>query len=245
MGMIRNKVAATLGREAVVLNLGDLAAQAEIMRARARAEADQIIAAAKAERERMIADAAEVGRGQGLAEGREQGRQEGAAVGREAALTEARAQLQKLESAWLATLAKFEAERDTMLVEARQDVIRLAALMGELATKRVLKIEPDRVLAQVESVLALLVKPTRLTLVIHPDDAAMLRDALPGLCAKYTAAMHVEIAGDSQLGRGSCIARTAPGGEIDASIKTQLERIVDALLPESAPTDSGLPGEAP
>ena len=244
MGMIRNNAAATMGREAVVLNLGDLAAQAEMMRARARAEADQIIAAAKSERDRLLSDAAEVGRAEGLAEGREEGRKDGVASGREEALTETRSQLQKLEGAWMASLAKFDAERDTMLIDARQDVVRLAALMGEFVTKRALALEPSRVVDQVSSTLSLLVKPTRLTLVIHPDDAAMVRDALPALCAKYTAATHVDLAEDPQVGRGSCVLKTASGGEIDASNKTQLQRIVESLLPDQVADPEPAGGEA-
>ena len=58
MGLIRNSVAATLGREAVVHNQGDLPAHADMLKARARAEAQKIHADARTERDRLNARAA-------------------------------------------------------------------------------------------------------------------------------------------------------------------------------------------
>ena len=47
--------------------------------------------------------------------------------------------------------------------------------------------------------------------------------------------------GDPKLERGSCIARTPGGGVIDASIRTQLDRIAEVLLPGDAMLDSDKP----
>jgi valyl-tRNA synthetase len=68
---------------------------------------------------------------------------------------------------------------------------------------------------------------------VHPDDEPLAREALPELATRLAAAAHVEVASDASLERGSCIARTGSGGMIDASIRTQLGRIVEALLPAS------------
>jgi flagellar biosynthesis/type III secretory pathway protein FliH len=142
-----------------------------------------------------------------------------------------RERLAKVEAGWQASLAAFDAARDRMLLEARQDVLRLAVLIGEMVTKRALAIEPGRVADQLEAVLATLAKPSRLTIAVNPDDQDLVRQALPGLSEKYAAAVHVEITTDASLARGSCVARTGGGGIIDASIATQLERIVETLMP--------------
>jgi flagellar assembly protein FliH len=234
MALIRQSSTGTITRDAVVLDLGDLSRQGEQLKTKARADADRILAEARAERERLLAGAAEEGRAAGHAKGLEQGQREGHEAGRQAALAEMKQRLATLETGWTAALAKFEAERDNMLLEARHDVLRLACVGAELATKRAVRVEPDRVVDQVGAVLALISRPTRLTLSIHPDDRALLEEALPGLTSKYTAATHVEIATADSLDRGSCIARTGTGGEIDASIRTQLERIIESLMPEAA-----------
>lgn len=234
MALIRQSSTGTITRDAVVLDLGDLSRQGEQLKTRARAEADRIVAEAKAERERLLAGAAEEGRAAGHAKGLEQGQREGHEAGRQAALAEMKQRLATLEAAWTAALAKFEAERDLMLLEARHDVLRLACVGAELATKRAVRVEPDRVIDQVAAVLALISKPTRLTLSVHPDDRALVEEAIPAMASKYSAATHVEIATSDALDRGSCVARTGTGGEIDASIRTQLERIIESLMPEAA-----------
>ncbi|MEX2219894.1 MAG: FliH/SctL family protein [Phycisphaerales bacterium] len=245
MALIRQATAKTMAREAVVLDLGDLAAQGELLKTRARAEADQIVAAARAERERLLSGAAEQGRKEGFARGHEEGRRAGAEQGRREAIAASDEALRGLEEAWLGALASFEADRDRMLLEGRQEVVRVAALVAELVTKRALALDPSVVADQLGAVLAMVVRPTRLTVSVHPEDEAIVRDALPGLAAKLAGASHVEFIGDASLERGSCVARSGSGGVIDASIGTQLERIAEVLLPATNAPDERGPGEAP
>ncbi len=94
---------------------------------------------------------------------------------------------------------------------------------------------PERVADQLGAVLGLLARPTRLMVRTHPEDAAILEQALPTLREKYRNATHVEIAPDESLARGSCVATTGTGGAIDASIQDQLARIVQTLLPGPVP----------
>jgi flagellar biosynthesis/type III secretory pathway protein FliH len=235
MALIRQSLAQTMAREAVVLDLGDLVRQGEQIKARARAEADRIVAEAKAERDRLIAGAAEEGRTQGLARGMEEGRKQGEAAGRLAALAELRERLGTLEKGWAAGLAAFEAERERMLLDAKTDILRLAATVAEMVTKRRVELEPAAVTDQVVAVLALLTRPTRLTIAVNPEDEAVLREALPAICQRFSAATHVEMTPDAAIARGGCIARTSGGGVIDATVTTQLERIVQTLLPGAPP----------
>jgi flagellar biosynthesis/type III secretory pathway protein FliH len=231
MALIRQSLANTVARDAVVLDLGDLVRQGEALKAKARAEADRIVAEAKAERARLVAGAAEEGRKEGLARGLEEGRRQGEASGRAEALAAAAEALKKLDARWSAALAEFEGARETMLLGARQDVLRLALAAAEMVTKRAIALRPEAAADQLAAVLGLIMRPTRLTVSVHPDDAALVREALPGLTERFAAAAHAEVAADAGLERGSCVARTGTGGVIDASVRTQLERIVEALLP--------------
>lgn len=247
MALIRQANAKAMARDAIVLDLGDLAAQGELLKARARAEADQIVAESRAERKRLLDGAAEEGRREGLARGLEEGRKQGADAGKKEAIAAQRETLSKLESAWGAALAAFESSRDQMLLEAKEDIVKLAAIVAELVTKRAMVLEPSRVADQLGAVLGLLSRATRLVVSVHPDDESILREALPALAATLPAATHVEFATDPALERGSCVARSGSGGVIDASIRTQLQRISETLVPNPAPVPeapSGA-GEAP
>ena len=239
MALIRNANAATIARHAIVLDLGDLREQGERMARAARAEADSIVEAARAERERILVGADEQGRAAGFAAGLEQGRAAGREEARAAALAEHQGELSRLETAWRSALADFEACREDMVQGALRDVLRLAALIAGRVTKRTIELDPLVVRDQLAAVLAVVARPTELVLRINPDDRAIVEYALPGLMAAMPAIRHAELADDADIERGGCVARTradtktgdAGGGEIDARIGTQLERIVEMLLP--------------
>lgn len=237
MALIKNANASQIARDAIVLDLGDLRRQGEQLTAQARARADQVVAEARAERERIIAGAAEKGHAAGLAQGLEEGRRMGAEQAHQAALMEHRAALGAVEGAWKRALEEFSAARDEFLRAAERDVVRLAVTIAERVIKRAVAHDPEAVVAQVREVLAVVVRPTELVLRVHPDDHGAVERALPGLVAVFPAIKHVELADDPALERGSCTARmrgddqSAGGGEIDASIRVQMDRIVEAILP--------------
>jgi flagellar biosynthesis/type III secretory pathway protein FliH len=234
MALIRHSNAATMARDAVVLDLGDLRRQGEIIKLRAREEAEAILAEARAERERLLGTAAEEGRAAGVAKGIEEGRKKGEDAGRAGAMTEFKRRLEALESGWSAALAGFESAREQMLMEARHEVVAVALRIGELVTKRALAATPDAAVDQVEALLRLLTRPMRAVLRVHPDDRAVVEAALPALAERIAAAQHVELVTDTALSHGSCVLRAAGGGEIDATIETQLARFAAALAADPA-----------
>lgn len=219
------------GRDAIVLDLGDVSRQAERIKAAARAEADRIAAAARDEREQILAGAAEEGRKQGFEQGMAAGKADGEKQAREQGLAEARPRLERLEQAWAEALGAFESRREEMLREARHDVLRLSVLMAEKVTKRAVSLSETVAADQLAAVLTMIVRPTRLVVAVHPDDEAGVRTAAPALVERFVAGSHVEFATDAAVAPGSCVVRTPGGGEIDASVQTQLDRIVEALLP--------------
>lgn len=239
--MIRQANAATMAREAIVLDLGDIMRQGELLKARARESADRILEDAKRERERLLANASEEGHRKGYEQGLTEGRIAGGQEGRREALQEFRDRLAKLDEAWSAALVGFERDRDRMLLEASQDVLKLAVRIGELVTKRTIETHPEVVTAQLAAVLAQVAKATALNIRIHPDDRALVQDALVALVKAADSATHVDLVDDPSLGRASVIANTAGGGEVDASIKTQLEQIVRDLIPGADGAKGGAP----
>lgn len=231
MPVLHRTLASDAAKNAVVLDLGDLVAQGERLRAAARAEAERQIAQGRAERARLIATAADEGRAQGLAKGLEEGRSRGAAEAHSAALAEHRQRLDSLAALWTKALDTFEHDRTSLLDQARLDAVRLALELASAVVKRAIAADPSVVVDQAAAILATLARPSRLTLRVHPDDAAALAEAMPSLAQRFSHATHAEIATDPNLDRGSCIAVTPAGGLIDASVRAQLDALAAELLP--------------
>ena len=246
MALIKRDSAIELSKGAVVLDLGDLRRQGYAILQAAQARADAVLADAKTERERLVTGAAAEGRTEGLAQGLADGHRQGMEQGRSAAQAEHRESLEKLTKGWTTALAAFEQSRERMLEEARRDVLRLAVAVATKVTKRAVTLDDRVATEQLAAVLRLVLRPTRLIVSINPADRAVLEAAAPALAKTFPAATHIELVDEPSLGRGSCVARLADqgqaAGEIDASIDTQLDRIVEALLPSAAAKEPTEPG---
>ncbi len=239
MPLIPRADAEIIARDAVVLNLGDLERRGERLKTDAQAQAQAIISEAQAERERLIADAHEAGFAQGRAAGHTEGKAAGLEEGRAQSMAELTPALQAMSEHWGAAVETFVNARDQMLTEARTDVVRLATLIAQRVTKRIIELDPGVVAAQMGEALGLLATRTKPCISVHPDDEALAREAIPALLARLESVEHITLETDPSLVRGSCIVRTPSGGEIDASITTQLDRIVADLLPDDAPGQAG------
>lgn len=252
MAIIKHNQAVDVARSAVVLDLGDLRRQGAIILQAARDQAAAIVAEARAERERIMAGAAETGRSEGLSQGRAEGLDSGQVEGRAAAIAEVRPRLELIETAWSNALGEFESTRTSMLRAAEVDLIRLALAIATRVTKRQVQVDPSIVVEQVRAVLGVISRPTALVVRVHPDDSPLLEAAMPSLKARIAAASEVELVQDQSIERGSCIAEmrgvagrsssepaAASGGEVDATIGTQLQRIAEVLLPGGAPIEEG------
>lgn len=235
MAVIRGMEVDRAARAASPLHLGDLAREGDRLAAEARARAEALLEEGRREREALVRGASEQGYAEGHAEGLRTGVEEGREAGRREALEDFRARVSTMEAAWGAALERFQRERSAMLLAAREDILRFAGLVAEKVTKRAVRLDERVAVDQLAAVLALLARPTRLMVAAHPDDEPMLREALPELIAKFTAAEHVELMFDPSMERGSCVARTGEGGVMDASISTQLERLLEQVMPAPLP----------
>jgi flagellar assembly protein FliH len=240
MALIKHTAAADLSRRAVVLDLGDLQRQGERIIEAARQRAEAIVREAHAERDRLIAGAAERGFQEGLAKGLAEGEARGREHGLARALEDLRPRLEALERSWSEALARFQAERESMLREAESGLLRLAIAIAEKVIRRTIAADPSVVADLLRTVMALVVRPTSLRISIHPADRPVLAAAMPGLLAEFPAISHAELADDPSLEPGSCLVRAlaaaeagapAVAGEIDATIATQVGRIAEVLVP--------------
>lgn len=230
MAVIKHAHASTMAREAVVLDLAELSRHAREIVDGARAQAERIVAAAEQERDALIGTAAQEGIRRGHEEGHAAGFEVGRKQGEAAARAEWSARLSAVVQGWEAALSGFEGSREDMLLGARTDVLALALEIARRVTKRHVSADPGVVAAQTEAVLRLATRASRLTLSVCPEDMAAAREELARLHAALASAKHAELVMDPALSQGSVMLRSERG-VIDATIETQLDRIVEALMP--------------
>lgn len=218
-------------REAIVLDLGDIGAQAARIRAAAETQASKIIAEARAKSESFadqLHDEAEkrgyaVGLEKGIAEGREQGRAE--------ALAESAEQLSQLTAAWSQVATDWEQQRVDMDREARQAVLSFALSAAEKIVHRVIEVDESVVVDQAAQALSLVLSAHDASVCIHPVDRPILEDALPDLVRELATLEHIDLVDDESITPGGCVVVFGQG-RVDATVERQLQRLVDLILPE-------------
>lgn len=230
MALIRHSDKSTPLADAIVYRLGDLVREGNMLREQTAREVEAMLAAARAERTRLISTARDEGFKQGREEGHREGFAKGSQEGREQAIASTAKELGSLLKGWNDSLSSFEADRDSLLLEARTEVLRLAAEIAKAVIKKEIEIRPEAVVRQADAALAIVVRPTSVRLSVHPGDRPLIQGALPNLLSRCANAKHIELHDDESLVRGSCIVRSA-GGEIDAQIDVQIARIVEAVVP--------------
>jgi flagellar biosynthesis/type III secretory pathway protein FliH len=235
VALIKQADAEQTVRRALVLDLGDLRARAEELEQRTRERAGAILEEAKAERRKLLDGAAEQGRAEGYAKGHAQGLAKGLEEGRAKAIAQAAAEAKALVSTWEGALKDFEARRESLLEQARDQVLELSLEIARRVTKRHVEVDAAVVREQLAAALRLTTKPSGLTVEVNPQDLALAQSVVPSLVRRLSAGGgHVEIQASATLSRGSVIIRCA-GGEVDASIETQLARIEQAVRPPGEP----------
>ena len=233
MGLIKRANIEDYTREAYVMDLSDLGKRGQMIIDAANAEATSVLELAHAKRKQLLASAEKDGYDKGHHDGLEQGYIDGVVNGVEDAHRDRAEELEQLMKVWVFQLDSFEAQRNALLEDARTQVVELGAMIAQRVTHRVIELDAQVVVKQMEAVLSCVTESTRLVFGVHPLDIEIALTSLPALIERFATCEHAQVVTDGTIERGSCVAQTSTGGVIDASISTQLDRIVDALLPNS------------
>ena len=231
MAVIKRQQAAALLKEAIVLDLGDIAQQAARIEAAARAQARQIEQAARDRAAQMTANASAEGFAQGRVDGLAAGRVEGRRQGREEALQQVAAQLEQVQQSWIEAASQWDAYCRTVQREARQDVLELALRLAEKIVHRAVQCDDTIVLDQVRCALTHALGDHDVTVRIAPGERPVLEAAMPKLMEQWTRFEHVKLVDDEAVRPGGCVVSFGQG-QVDATLETQLRRAVELLLPE-------------
>jgi len=230
MPLIKHANSKPLMTQATVLDLGDLDRQAKRIVESAREKAQAVLDDAQREAQQMIEQADAIGHEQGFQRGKEEGREQGMREGREQVIAELKPQLEQLCQSWTDALSHWETKRNEMLLAAREDVLAFAVAMGEKIVFRTLEVDCSIIEDQLAEALSLLSQPSSVMISINPQDRTLVEEVLPDLLRNASQCKQAIIRDDEAITRGGCVLSTA-GGAVDATIETQLDRIVEAILP--------------
>ncbi len=217
-------------KDAVVLDLGDLGRQAARLRMVAEDKAASIVTEAERKAKQLVAGAEAIGFEQGKEAGYAQGMIEGQEQGRLEALREAGEKLDQVQAAWSDVAEQWDGQSKQMAIEARQVVAEFALKMGERLVHRVIEVDPSVVVDQVAGALSLVLRPLDVSVRINPDERPILDQALPQLMTEFDHLEHIHLVEDAQVSPGGCVVSYGQG-QIDATIETQIRRVVDLILP--------------
>jgi flagellar assembly protein FliH len=230
MGVIKS---ASVPASASPFSMADIETAARRILMRAQQDADRLLAATQVEAAKLKADAKTEGMAQGQREGLALGTEQGRKAGAEQALAETKAQFQQVISALTKACSDLDAGRVELESSALHEVVKLAIAIAGRITKRQGLLDPQMLIANLESAAKLVVQQSDLRIGIHPSQRKTLEEALPLLAMQWPALRHVEIAEDPALSPGGCRLFTRQG-LVDADLNVQLDRIVNDLLPVPA-----------
>ena len=222
---------------AVVMNLGDVRAEATAIVENARREAAEIVAAAEAKAASLVEGAAERGHAEGYARGEEAGHTAGHAAGTEVGRTAAEdamsSQLQELADGWSTALDSIVQARELLHEEARRDLVRLSMAIAERVLGTLPAHDPTLVIGQVEAAVEMLAGATRLRIRIHPEDRPLVETHFADATSRIGSSQDTDLLleTDETIIRGGCVV-SAGDGQVDARIDAQVSRIVKGLFPE-------------
>jgi len=159
--------------------------------------------------EAELASLRESGRAEGYAEGLATGRVEG---------EQACGRMKQLVESFGSTLDNFDFRLADMVLELALDVAR-QVVAGELAA------HPERILDVVNLALKQMAETSReARLLLHPDDAALVRPHLEQVLDKN----RLRIVEDIRIERGGCLIETSQG-DLDATLPARWRQVVQVL----------------
>ncbi len=242
MAVIKQSSSRAAANVGGVVHLGDLRVAAQHALDEARREAASIVEAARAECDRMRAEARrdgfEEGRAAGLSQGLEEGGAKGLVEGRAAAQAAHAARLAAVEESFAAELSRWMARRDEVMRGAERELAGIALAIAESIVREHIDANRDAVAHAAEAAVGLFARATRVTVEVAAEDVELVAEAMPRLTAALPEGAAVSIRPSTAVGRGGCIVRS-PEGTVDARIETQFRRMREGLIGRASDPDRG------
>ena len=155
---------------------------------------------------------------------RAEARDDGLREGRDEALVALTPALEALNQAAEAMRADQLARADRLEAHA----VDLALFLAEKVLGGAIAVQPELVVESVRGALRGIVERERVTVLVHPDDLELVREAMDGVRASLGGIEHCEVQAERRVARGGAVVRT-PVGDVDARVETKLERASEVV----------------
>ena len=230
----------TAGAKAAVLKLADFAAEARNLMLEARKQAARIVADARAHVEEIRRQASETGCAEGYDRGLREGLAQGQAQARAEARRAVRSELAECDALALRIAQELAQARQQVLQEAHRGLLRLAVDMAEKIVGCVAAAGPAAAEHNLAKALELARCASELTVLVNPDQLGRLNEYKKTLVEGLGLRGQVRLVGDGRIQPGG-VKVISRWGEIDATIRTQLTNVVEAMLgcSQAAPATRG------
>lgn len=222
-----------------VLKLTDLVAEARQVVLDARKQAAKILADARAQAQRLTA---EVSR-QAYDEGYQRGRLEGQESAVRASAGGSQSDSLDAERRVLLEAARELASgRQAILDEARQELLELALALASKVVGQVAVRDPQAARANLAKAMELLSTSAQAVIKVNPRQLDSLRHRCRELADELNLRAQLTLVGDEAIEPGG-VKIVHGGGEIDATIATQLDKLAQAIAGNDEPLLPGIEGE--
>lgn len=212
-----------------LVGLHDFAEQARAVVLQARQEAARIVAQARLQAEQTHEQATQAGYAEGLARGRADGLAAGSTAGAALQADQADADLAALARSVLAEVAGSAARHDAEAAE----LLDLALEIARKVVAQVAVSDLSAARANLAKVLELSAASREMLVRVNAGQLAELRSACTQLIDELAIRGKVTLVGDEQIAPGGVKLQTRHG-ELDATIRRQLDNVIDALLGDGA-----------
>jgi len=130
-------------------------------------------------------------------------------------------------------LAKAHIQRGNMIARAEEQILRLALKVAEKIIGKDLERDQTLVMSICANAIDNVRNSQSLVLRINPRDAAILRERRQQMMELIGRVKDLTIKDDPEVSSGGCVIET-DAGTIDAQLSTQLEMLLNVLVPDSA-----------
>jgi len=188
------------------------AVEMENLKEEAEKQARQIIAAARAEKDKVFREAEKAGF--------EQGFQKGLAAGKDEA--------QKLRRQAEELLNRARNWHSELVRESEKNIIDLAVAIAAKLVRKELGIFPEHIVAVAQEALQKVKESETYIIYAHPEDAEILKSKRDLLLQDLPVNISLRILADAAIDRGGCLVDTNTG-QVEVTIEGQLERLKRVL----------------
>jgi flagellar assembly protein FliH len=180
------------------------------------AQAEEILAGARAEADGIRQQAYESGLQEGLQEGQRMGREE------------ALAHLEPASAALREAVLQFQDMTEALTGKTEGAAIELGLRIADQALGAALEVNPERVLDVTKGALRRLVERGRVLVLVNPDDLDLVRAGIAAIVGELGGIDHCEVQAERRVARGGAIVQTEEG-EVDATLATKLARARETI----------------